>query len=364
MNADRRQLMQDFLDQKPTHRVPVGFWWHYSSVPPLLQAVQAYIKGPSRIPPEVMWRLLPNNHFRGYVSDRIVQTSLDGHKRDYRALRPDFVKIMSDGFFTHPSILDNKISGPQDLHRVEHIRADHPWIRRQVDLVKELVDFYDGEAMAFYTVFAPIQQFRLFIEYIVKDVDGFQDMLRDQKEAVARAAEVIADDTIMLLEALKAETSVDGMFYSVQSAQRPECDRAHHDRWIKPSDLRVLDRINDLWDHNILHICGYENYRNDVEYYAQYPASAYNWAVHTEGVSLAQGKDLFQGVVIGGFDNNPGAVLDVGTTHEVTEYTRELVEAAGRDRLALGADCTIPATIPLDRLDLIRRAAEEASRNG
>lgn len=166
--------------------------------------------------------------------------------------------------------------------------------------------------MAFYNIFAPIQQFRLFAEYIVKGVDGFQNMLRDHKEAVARAAEVVADDTIVLLEALKAETNIDGMFYSVQSAQRPECDREHHDRYIKPSDMRVLDKINELWPHNILHICGYEHYRNDLEYYARYPTSAYNWAVHTEGVTLAHGKELFDGVIIGGFDNNAGSLIDTG----------------------------------------------------
>lgn len=264
---------------------------------------------------------------------------------------------MSDGFFSHPSIIDHAISSAADLHKVTPITADHPWIRRQVEFVKELTDFYGGEVMAFYSIFAPVQQLRLFIEYIVKDVNGFQGMLWEHKEAVARAAEVIADDTLLLVEALKAETKVDGIYYSVQSAQRPECDREHHDRYIKPSDIRVLERINALWEHNILHVCGYEHYRNDLPYYAQYPASAYNWAVNTEGVSLAEGKGIFDGVVLGGFDNNPGSLIDVGTTAEVVAETRSLVTSAGRDRLALGADCTIPVPTSLDRLEVIRRVA-------
>lgn len=362
VDDDRRQLMLDVLDGKPVHRVPVGFWWHYYSVPPLIRAVQDRMQGPSKVPPEVIWRILPNNPFRGYVSDRIMRTSLAGHKRDYTALKPDFVKIMSDGFFSHPSIIDNKVSSPADLHKVAHVGPDHPWIRRQVDFVRELVDFYGGEVMTFYNVFAPVQQFRLYIEYIVKDVDGFQDLLRDHKEEVARVAEIVADDTILLVEALKAQTRVDGIYYSVQSAQRPECDREHHDRFIKPSDMRVLEASNRLWKHNILHICGYEHYQNDLAYYAQYPASAYNWAVHTEGLTLAGGKNLFDGVVIGGFDNNKGSLIEVGTTDQVAEYARSLVATAGRERLILGADCTIPADPNLDRLNVIRYAAAEASR--
>jgi len=259
MSEDRRQLVLDVLEGRPVDRVPVGFWWHYYSVPPPLRAVQDRMSGPSRIPPELIWKIVPNNPFRGYASPRIMRTNLEGHRRDYAALKPDFVKIMSDGFFSHPAIVEHKVSSAAALGKIKPISADHPWIRDQVALVRELVGFYAGEVLAFYTVFAPIQQLRLFAEYVVKDVGGFQDMLLESKEEVAYAAEIIATDTLLLVDALKAETGVDGIFYSVQSAQRPECDRAHHDRYIKPSDLRVLDRINELWRHNILHICGYEH---------------------------------------------------------------------------------------------------------
>ncbi|HRV69008.1 MAG TPA: uroporphyrinogen decarboxylase family protein [Marmoricola sp.] len=360
MGEDRRQLVLDVLEGRPAARVPVGFWWHYYSVPGPLKAVQDRMTGASRVPPEVIWKIVPNNPFRGYASERIRRTNLEDHRRDYLALQPDFVKIMSDGFFSHPSIVDNKISRAADLAKIKPIGADHPWIREQVRLVRELIDFYDGEVLAFYTIFAPIQQLRLFAEYVVKDVAGFQDMLLENKEEVARAAEVIATDTLLLVDALKAETGVDGIFYSAQSAQRPECDRAHHDRYIKPSDRQVLDHINALWRHNILHICGYEHYQNDLEYYASYPASAYNWAVHTEGVSLAEGKEIFDGVVLGGFDNNPGALLDSGTTAQVVAATRQMVVDAGPDRLILGADCTVPTTINLDRINVIRYAAAQA----
>lgn len=361
MSEDRRQLVLDALRQRPVHRVPVGFWRHYYSVPAPLQFIQSRMRGPSKVPPKVIWKILPNNPFKGYESDRIMAANLEGHKRDYLALQPDFVKIMSDGFFSHPAIVEGEVSSGADLGTIKHIDADHPWITRQVDLVKELLALYDGEIMAFYNVFAPIQQFRLFVEYIIKDVAGFQDLLVHHAEAMAHAAEIIAEDTITLLERLKDETGIDGMFYSVQSAQRPECDRAHHDKYIKPSDLRVLTRINELWEHNILHICGYEHYQNDLEYYATYPAAAYNWAVHTEGVSLAEGRKIFHGALLGGFDNNAGSLIDIGSTHEVVEFTQELITEAGPQGLIIGADCTIPATVGLDRINLIGYAAAAAT---
>jgi len=361
MSEDRRQLVHDALQQRPVRRVPVGFWWHYYSVPAPLQFIQSRMKGPSKVPPKVIWKILPNNPFKGYESDRIMAANLEGHKRDYLALRPDFVKIMSDGFFSHPSIVENEIATGADLASIKPISPDHPWITRQVELVNELLALYDGEIMAFYNIFAPIQQFRLFVEYIIKDVDGFQDMLAHHAEAMAHAADIVAADTIVLLERLKAETAIEAIFYSVQSAQRPECDRAHHDKYIKPSDLRVLDRINELWEHNILHICGYEHYQNDLEYYATYPAAAYNWAVHTEGVSLAEGRQIFDGALLGGFDNNAGSLIDIGNTSEVVDFTQGLIAEAGPEGLIIGADCTIPATVGLDRINLIRYAAAAAT---
>ena len=126
MTTDRRQLMQNLLNGESVDRVPVGFWWHYYSVPRPIAWVQAQMKGPSKVPPEVIWRILPNNPFRGYLNEPFVLASLDGHKRDYRALAPDFVKIMSDGYFSHPSILDSKVATAADLSKIAPRQRSNP----------------------------------------------------------------------------------------------------------------------------------------------------------------------------------------------------------------------------------------------
>lgn len=89
MTEDRKQLVQTLLDGGVVPRVPVGFWWHYFSTPPLVAAVQSRMQGPSKVPPGVIWKVMPRNSFRGYVDDRVVRDSLAGHKRDYEALQPD-----------------------------------------------------------------------------------------------------------------------------------------------------------------------------------------------------------------------------------------------------------------------------------
>ena len=77
---------------------------------------------------------------------------------------------------------------------------------------------------------------------------------------------------------------------------------------------------------------------------------------------MAAGKEIFDGVVIGGFDNNVGTLLASGTPAEVVDATHATIAEAGPDRFGLGADCTVPATIGLDRFEVVRLAASDASR--
>ena len=85
MPEDKRQLVRDALNQRPVPRVPVGFWWHYYTIPAPIEFVQARMKGPSKVPPKAVWKLLPNNPFKGYESDLILRKNLEGHKRDYQS---------------------------------------------------------------------------------------------------------------------------------------------------------------------------------------------------------------------------------------------------------------------------------------
>lgn len=140
--------------------------------------------------------------------------------------------------------------------------------------------------------------------------------------------------------------------------QHPEADEAFHDKWIVPSDLAILNHINQLWKYNMLHICGYEHYHNNVRFYAKYPCKAYNWATHTDNITMKQGKEIFAACVCGGFDNNKGALIDKGTIEELTQYTKDIIKDAGREGLIIGADCTIPSDIDYARLCAIRDAGK------
>ncbi len=53
------------------------------------------------------------------------------HTAYVRAARPDFVKIMSDGFFKYPSTLySDYVESIRDLSAIQSIGEEHPWSSR------------------------------------------------------------------------------------------------------------------------------------------------------------------------------------------------------------------------------------------
>ena len=333
---EKRKLILDAFNNKHVRRVPVGFWWHFAD---------------------------EYRQFRGLLDDRIIQATIDGTKKMYDDLKPDMVKIMSDGFFGHPSIMKNDINNIDDIKKIRSIGNSSPWYDKQIDMVNSILDYFDGEVAAFYNIFAPLNYIRLYTECYKKQPDLFVKLFFEDPNAMLEASLEIANDLLVLADKLKSKTKLDGIYYSVQSVQSQDADLNFHQKYVLPSDKKVLDKINSLWDDNILHICGYADYTNDLSFYKDYKAKVYNWAVNTEKVSLAEGKKFFgNACVLGGFDNNRGTLIDVGPDTAIENYVNSLIKEAGTTGVIIGADCTIAPEIGYKRLGEIRNYAEKYSK--
>ena len=80
----------------------------------------------------------------------------------------------------------------------------------------------------------------------------------------------------------------------------------------------------------------------------------FNWAVYVEELSVKEGKKFFGGrCVLGGFDNRPESVLCSGTREEVEAFTRKWLEENNENGMMIGADCTLPRGIDLDRISWV-----------
>ncbi len=329
----KKQLVLDAFDLKPVKRVPVGFWFHFAKESDFTDALE---------------------------NPAVIQTNIDGHLKFYREFQPDFVKLMSDGYFGYPNAAIANAKSASDLYAAAPIGEDHPWILGQAELASSLTSSFGDEVATFYNVFSPATFFRFLVGGTTGDGGEkiLADLLLEDEAAVKHALRVIAQDLADLSRAVILEGRATGIYLSVKNVQDKRIAKDTYRRAVTPSEKLVLAAAHEASAYNILHICGYEGSRNDLRLYADYDVKAVNWAVTVEGVSLKEGKKLFGGrAVIGGFGNTKTSLLYAGSREDIEHYTQELLEDAGKTGVILGADCTVPGDIDLNRLQWVRDKA-------
>ena len=319
----KRELVLRALHQQKVERVPVGFWFHF----------------------------ITNEEELRQPIPEIIERNIAGHQTFIAEFQPDFVKLMSDGFFYYPNEQIAQARTIDDLKDIQSIGKEHPWIQQQVALVKEQKKHFLEDIAAFYNIFAPATYFKW---QLPGGEAQFAEFLLENPELTQHVLNVIAEDISHLVTAVLSQTDIDGIYLSVQNVQDQRISSDIYARFIRSSDLIVLEAANRISANNILHICGYEGATNDLSLYKDYPSAAVNWAVGPEQVSLIEGKNLFDRTVIGGFDNTANSILYHGNQTDIQQATQALLEEAGEVGIILGADCTVPSDTPLEHLQWVR----------
>ena len=326
--SEKKELVWNAFNNKSTDRVPVGFWFHYTQ----------------------------NELLLAYDHPEMREQNLNGHKKFVSEFKPDFVKLMSDGYFFEPVTADliKNAASASDLKKLKAISSEDKWIRDQVSLVKDLTSTFGNEVLTFYNVFAPATAFKWAAGGDAK----LAAFIKEDKQAVIYALGVIAQNTETLARAVIQEGGADGIYLSVQSIQDKSVSPDLYAEAISPSELSVLTAANAAGGKNILHVCGYEGARNNFSLFKNYPATAINFASAVEGISLSEGKKIFGGkAVIGGFANTRDGILYKGSKEEIQAETKRLISEAGKTGIILGADCTVPKDISFERFEWVREAA-------
>jgi uroporphyrinogen decarboxylase len=310
----------------PVPRVPVGFWFHF------LGEAET---GDASVNPD------------------LLAANIAGHRRFIESFKPDMIKIMSDGFFLHPS--HGPLGSPKEaLGAIEPVSAGHPWIDRQAELVKAVIDINEASRRTrrFYNIFSPSTTLRFMIgrDQLLSWLKAHPGQTKEVLDRLGESLANLAREVVL--------SGCDGIYYSVQNPDIETFSYGQYDSFLKPSELWPLKTSSAAKGHNILHICGYAGVKNLLEYYRDYPAEIISWAAAVEGIPLGRGKRLFPGkCVLGGFPNTPGSLIHVGTEEQIKDRTRQILSESGREGVILGADCTVPSDIDLQRLEWVREAA-------
>jgi uroporphyrinogen decarboxylase len=321
--TNKERLFKAFRNES-TDRVPLGFWFHF----------------------------LPDPRVDSLEDASLTEQNYQGHKHFIETFHPDFVKIMSDGFFGYPGVISDLVKQAEDLLKVAVVAKDHPWVSEQEKLVRRVVALQPDTAY-FYNIFSPSTILRIYV-----GKEKYLEWLKTAPEKLSAGLDRIAEGVTLQVHAAIAG-GADGIYFSVQNPDIAAISDEEYRKYVSPSDLKVLNVANEISNVNILHICGYEGVKNRLNFWTGYKAAAYNWAVNVEGVSLVQGKKLFgDSAVIGGFANTKDSLIYKGSKEEIQQFVRDLIRDMGKRGVIIGADCTVPSDIDLSRLMWVREAAE------
>lgn len=111
---NKKELVFKALRNEPAERVPVGFWHHY----------------------------LEDEHVNAIEHEGFYEENIAGVKSFSKEFDPDFVKVMTDGYFDLPIDLD--ISSAKTLLNFAAIPFSNPWFQKQLRLLAENRRIYDG----------------------------------------------------------------------------------------------------------------------------------------------------------------------------------------------------------------------------
>lgn len=272
----------------------------------------------------------------------------------YRKTDVDFVKLSADGYFGWPDPILNGIDSAKELYRMKPFEEGHPFIRGQIERTRKIVSELENECCSLYLIFCPLSYLRLEIGY-----PRMMEFMREDPEAVMYACGQIADSVKHLADGLINEAHCDGIFYSVQNAEKTRFTYEEYRKWVSPSDQEVLNYINTLSPMNALHCCAWEEIGNRLEVWSDYKTPVVSWSRFIDGMDVKEAKQFFGRTVWGGFDNRPGSLLYTGTREEIQKEVRRLIGESGGRGYILGADCSLHDELPLERIRWVAEAARE-----
>ncbi|MBC8610384.1 methylcobalamin:coenzyme M methyltransferase [uncultured Ruminococcus sp.] len=294
---------------------------------------------------------VPAGFWFHYPASFTVEETVKGHLDLFRHTDMDIMKIMQD--FMYP--IHSQINSASDWYKIKFDGPDSPEFKKQAEVIKRILDGVGGEAMAVQTMFGPFKA----ASFAFGD-DLLMAHAKENPKAVADGVKTIAEVQVEWANAYM-DLGLDGIYFS---AQFGEIGRFSDEEWammVKPADLMVLGEADKRTDkYNILHLCGEPEYDFKVclERFADYPGDIVNWSVKDNGLSLLDGKKLYQRPILGGL-NNKGNILS-GTEDAIRQEVEDAIRGFGSMSMMIGADCTIQGEgISLDRI----KAAVEAAHN-
>jgi len=314
--VDRRERLHAVLRGERIEGVLCGFWNHFS----------------------------PDNWTgRGAVN---------AHLDYYQKVKPDMLKVMNE----HLYHMDRTITKVSDWKGLRPL----PWERTGYDAYLEEFRTLRRELPQDLPLFATVHGVLVSAYHATEEPGYFSNLdnlvsrhLREDPETVSQALQSVVE-TLCELTTRLVDAGADGIFYAALGGEARRFEQSLFETYVRPLDQAVIDHINEQGAISILHIC---KGGTNIPMYSPINADVVNWAIHESDYTLADGRRLFPGkTLLGGFDDRSGVLVD-GSEEDIARKVSEIVAEAGKERLIIGADCTLPENINISHLKAVMDAA-------
>ena len=312
----RRQRIAAALNREPVDRVPYAVWRHFPQV--------------DRNPAGLAQATL-RFHER-YGSDFLKITPAGCYAVEaWGCVESD--EVRPDG---HRPCATYAVQRPEDWRKIRPLDPSTAvgWSQQLETIIRMGSDRRIGDALVVPTLFSPLSLARkLAGERLSQDLREHPGLVKDALEAITETLVRYADVTLT--------EGVSGIFYSIQAASRSQHTEEQYAEFGEPYDRRVLESVQSRSALTIIHCHGDQLMFDRL---AQLPGHAWNWDDRSTPPSLAEGRTLVPGAVIGGLDQ--WKTLRDGTPEAAAAEAQEAVAQTGGVGLIVGPGCVLPMQTP------------------
>jgi uroporphyrinogen decarboxylase len=234
------------------------------------------------------------------------------------------------------TVTHTPLAGAAEVARLQPVDPRRGALGEQLAALGAIRAAVGPDTPIIWTVFAPM----MVMPYVL--AGG-----REQALAIARAEPKAMDaglaaiaETLAAYARACVEAGADGLFYATNIARGDGLTTGECRRFQRPHDLRVLGAVAQA-PFNLLHVCGPAVHFDE---FADYPVTAFSWALGAGNPSLAEVHRRTGRAVVGGLPAKP-EIASMSETDIATRAKRAVDEMHGR-ALLLGPDCSINPDTP------------------
>jgi uroporphyrinogen decarboxylase len=238
------------------------------------------------------------------------------------------------------------VTAVEQWPRLAQLDVTKGYLGNQIEAVRLAAEELKNSVPILQTIFSPLTTARkLAGERVFAD-------LRLRPEPFKAGLQIIAETTVRFaLESVRA--GAHGTFFASQCDTYRLLSEAEYKEFGLFYDLMVLEAIRSETEFNMVHVHG-EDVMFDLM--ASYPVEAINWHDRLTWPSLAEAREVFSGLLVGGV--NEWQTLLNGPVEAIQAEIQEAIAQTGGRGFMVGPGCVIPGHTPEAHIRAARESVE------